>query len=242
MQLIDGRLIYSATDLVGFIECGHLADLNRAVAEGHLEPPREKDAVLDRVEQRGVEHEQRFLEHLREDRAGLQVVDILDDIAHLPYRERLQRGAVATLAAMRAGADVLYQAVLMDDRRQGYADFLRRVETPSNLGAWSYEVWDTKLARHAKASAVLQLCMYSEMVTAIQGTAPVKMHLALGGVKGEEVSYRVTDFAAYYRSVVRAMEAYLDGGAPSFPVASAPEPVEPSPKSQAWPVTTPPSR
>ena len=226
MQLIDGRLIYSATDLVGFMECTHLADLNRAVAEGHLETPREKDAVLDRVEQRGIEHEQRFLEHLREDRAGLHVVDILEDIEHLPYRERLQRGAAATLAAMHAGADVIYQAVLMDDRRQGYADFLRRVEAPSNLGAWSYEVWDTKLARHAKASAVLQLCMYSEMVTAIQGTPPVKMHLALGGVKGEEVSYRVTDFAAYYRSVVRAMEAYLDRGEPSFPVASAPEPVE----------------
>ena len=226
MQLIDGRLIYSATDLVGFIECGHLADLNRAVAEGHLEPPREKDAVLDRIAQRGIEHEQRFLEHLREDRDGLRVVDILDDIDHLPYRERLQRGAAATLEAMRSGADVIYQAVLIDGRRQGYADFLRRVEMPSDLGAWSYEVWDTKLARHAKASAVLQLCMYSEMVAAIQGTPPVQMHLALGGVKGEEVSYRVTDYAAYYRSVVRAMETYLDRGEPSFPVASAPEPVE----------------
>lgn len=226
MQLIDGRLIYSATDLVGFMECAHLADLNRAVAEGHLEPPREKDAVLDRVAQRGIEHEQRFLAHLREGRDGLHVVDILEGTDQLPYRERLERGAAATLEAMHTGADVIYQAVLMDDRRQGYADFLRRVETPSNLGAWSYEVWDTKLARHAKASAVLQLCMYSEMVAAIQGRPPVHMHLALGGVQGEEVSYRVTDYAAYYRSVVRAMEAHLDRGAPSFPVASAPEPVE----------------
>ncbi len=225
MQLIDGRPIYSATDLVGFLECGHLADLDRAVAEGHLDPPLEQDPVLERVAQRGMEHEQRFLEHLRAE-GDPRVVDILDGIGHLPYRERLERGAAATLEAMRGGADVIYQAVLMDGRRQGYADFLRRVETPSALGPWSYEVWDTKLARHAKASAVLQLCMYSEMVAAIQGTPPLEMHLALGGVKGEEVSYRVTDYAAYYRSVVRAMEAYLDRGEPSFPVASAPEPVD----------------
>ena len=53
----------------------------------------------------------------------------------------------ATLQAMRDGVDVIYQAVLLGDRRLGYADFLRRVEKPSDLGAWSYEVWDTKLAR-----------------------------------------------------------------------------------------------
>ena len=71
-------------------------------------------------------------------------------------------GRDATLSAMRDGAHVIYQAVLFDGRRLGYADFLRRVEQNSNLGSWSYEVWDTKLARHAKASAVLQLCMYSD--------------------------------------------------------------------------------
>ena len=30
MQLIDGRPVYSATDLVGFLECRHLANLERA--------------------------------------------------------------------------------------------------------------------------------------------------------------------------------------------------------------------
>ena len=62
--------------------------------------------------------------------------------------------------------------MLFDNRKLGYADFLRRVERPSDLGPWSYEVWDTKLARHAKASAVLQICMYSEMVGALQALSP----------------------------------------------------------------------
>ena len=127
---------------------------------------------------------------------------------------------------MRDGADVIFQAVLFDGRRFGYADFLRRVERPSNLGEWSYEVWDTKLARHAKASAVLQLCLYSDMVSVAAGSASrSEMHLALGGIQRETVSFRVADYAAYYRLVAREFEAFLDSGE-VFPVEGTPEPVE----------------
>ena len=112
MQVIDGRLIYSATDLVGFLECGHLANLNRAVAEGHLEPPREKDPVLDRIAQRGIEHEERFLAGLQADDAALEVADILEGIGRdLPYGERVRLGADATLEA--AGL-VASQEVVVD--------------------------------------------------------------------------------------------------------------------------------
>ena len=156
------------------------------------------DPVLDRIAQRGFEHEKRFREELI--RNGLSVVEIPHD-ATLPRAEQVVRGREATLVAMREGADVIYQAVLFEGRCLGYADFLRRVEQPSELGPWSYEVWDTKLARHAKASAVLQLSMYSEIVKALQGRAPEEMHLALGGVMREKISLRVADYAAYYRSV-----------------------------------------
>ena len=180
------------------------------------------DPVLDRIAQRGVEHEQRFLESLRGD--GVTVVEV-EPSESLPYYERAIRGRDETLEAMRNGADIIYQAVLFDDRRLGYADFLRRVEQPSHLGEWSYEVWDTKLARHATASAVLQLCLYSDMVQKLQGRQPDEMHLALGGVQRETVSFRVADYAAYYRLVAREFEAFLDGE-PAFPVETQPEPVE----------------
>ena len=39
MQQINGRLVYSATDLVGFLECRHLANLGRAAVAGHLARP-----------------------------------------------------------------------------------------------------------------------------------------------------------------------------------------------------------
>ncbi len=40
---------------------------------------------------------------------------------------------------MRAGAEVIYQATFARDGWRGRADFLVRVDEPSDLGAWSYE-------------------------------------------------------------------------------------------------------
>ena len=222
MEYTKGSITYSATDLVGFLECGHLTSLERAALSGHLERPMRADPVLDRIAQRGQLHEERFLESLLSD--GLTTVKLELDY-DLPRGERLARGRDETLAAMRTGVDVIYQALLFDGRRLGFADFLRRVEQPSGLGDWSYEVWDTKLARHAKASAVLQICMYSDLLGDYQGQAPSQMHLALGGVKGETVSFRLADYSAYYRMVAREFETVLES-TPDYPPITAPEPVE----------------
>ena len=131
MQLIEGRLVYSATDLVGFLECRHLANLECAATEGHLPRPMRADPVLDRIAQRGIEHEARFLEGLGVE--GRTVVEV-ERHGAFSAAERVTRGRAATLEAMQAGTDVIYQGVLFDDRRLGYADFLRRVERPSDLG------------------------------------------------------------------------------------------------------------
>ena len=222
MEKIDDHLTYSATDLVGFLECGHLTSLDRAAAWGHLERPARADPVLDRIEERGRLHEERFLNSLVSE--GFRLVNLETD-PDLPRTQRLAKGRQETLDAMQAGVDVIYQAVLFGGRRLGFADFLRRVERPSALGPWSYEVWDTKLARHAKASAVLQLCMYSDLLAGYQELVPAEMHLALGGVSGETVSFRVADYAAYYRMVARELEAAMDATG-VYPVATEPAPTE----------------
>ena len=133
MQNVDGRLVYSATDLVGFLECEHLANLERAAAAGHLPRPIRADPLLDRIAQRGELHEERFLESLHAE--GVTVDEVEPDQV-LPPGQRIVQGRDATLAAMRKGAGAIYQAVLFDGRRLGYADFLRRVEAPSALGPW----------------------------------------------------------------------------------------------------------
>ncbi len=221
MRSHAGRIVYSATDLVGYLECGHLSRLDLARAAGLIAAPFVDDPVLDRIAKRGELHEHRFLDSLVKN--GQAVTEVpLDE--SLSYEERLESGRKATLAAMRAGDEVIYQAVLYDGRRIGFADFLHRVERPSSLGCWSYEVWDTKLARHAKASAVLQLCMYSDLVEQIQDMAPESMHLVLGGIARETVSFRVADYAAYYRYVAALFEAFLQTEPVAVPT-SLPDPV-----------------
>ena len=223
MQLIDGRPVYSATDLVGFLACEHLTNLERAALAGLVERPMRVDPELDRVVKRGFQHEQRFLDDLRAE--GLSVQEI-----HVPEGDRgtgYRAAAEATVAAIRAGAAVIYQAAFFDGRWLGFADFLRRVETPSQLGPWSYEVWDTKLARHTKGSAVLQLSLYSELLALLQGLRPELMHVALGGSARDVDHLRVADYAAYVRTIRRQFEAFTDGAtAPEYPPATRPDPVE----------------
>lgn len=49
----------------------------------------------------------------------------------------------------------MYQATFQEGEWGGRADFLVRVDQPSDLGSWSYEVVETKLARSTKARAVI---------------------------------------------------------------------------------------
>ena len=224
MQLIDGRPVYSATDLVGFLACEHLTNLERAALAGLVKRPMRVDPELDRVVKRGLQHEQRFLDGLRAEGLGVEAVHVPEGDRGSGYRA----AAEATVAAMRAGTAVIYQAAFFDGRWLGFADFLRRVDTPSELGPWSYEVWDTKLARHTKGSAVLQLSLYSEQLAALQGLRPELMHVALGGSARHVDHLRVADYAAYVRTIRRQFEAFTEGAtaAPEYPPATRPDPVE----------------
>ena len=107
---------------------------------------------------------------------------------------------------MRDGADAIVQASLGQDQWIGRADVLLKVPEPSELGNWSYEVVDTKLAQETRGGTVLQLCLYSDLVAAVQGRAPSLMHVVRPGPGFPRESFRYEDFAAYYRFVRRRLE------------------------------------
>jgi hypothetical protein len=67
MQLIDGQSIYSATDLVGYQACEHLAALERAALAGLVPVPNRRDHELEIIQKRGFEHEQRSLLEVHEE-------------------------------------------------------------------------------------------------------------------------------------------------------------------------------
>jgi hypothetical protein len=150
MQQLDNRLILSATDLINYLECPHLTHLDMEVAIGRmqLEPTRTDATAL--LARKGDEHEQTYLAQLRADGHEVVVIESVPSLDGSLDRESergldgLRLGAARTIEAMRAGAELIYQGVLFDGVRwRGYSDFLQRVERPSELGSFSYEVADT---------------------------------------------------------------------------------------------------
>ncbi|HEX5241570.1 MAG TPA: TM0106 family RecB-like putative nuclease [Candidatus Limnocylindrales bacterium] len=225
MQLIDGQPVYAATDLVGFLACRHRFGLERAALADLVRRPERNDPEIELIRKRGFEHEARYRAEL--EAARRHVLEIEPDASETDAGARLRAAAAATEAAMRDGADVIYQATFFDGRWRGHADFLLRVDEPSALGAWSYEVADTKLARRVKGSAVLQICSYVDLLTPIQGIEPAMLHVVLGGSTRTIERLRVADYMAYYRQVKAAFEAEAGGEVAVYPVtATYPDPVE----------------
>ncbi len=212
----DGTLVVSATDLVGFLACDHLATLELGRVEGRWErPPEREDPEVVLLQQHGDAHELAYLEALRT--SGLTVHAVDREALRTP--DDLRAAERETLEAMRAGVDVVYQATFFDGRWRGHADFLLKVDRPSALGDWSYEVADTKLSLGVKGSAVLQVCVYSERLATLQGLSPERVHIVTGD--GRTHPLRLEDYAAYYREVKRRFEARLlvglDGGPATYP-------------------------
>ena len=112
------------------------------------------------------------------------------------------------------------QNALLGERWRGHADFLERVDRPSGLGSWSYEVADTKLARRVKPYFLVQLCFYSQLLERLQGTAPEWTHVVLGSKARE--SFRLAEFSAYYRRLQDRFLRVLEAGANG----TYPDPVE----------------
>jgi predicted RecB family nuclease len=208
MHIVAELLRLSATDLANHLGCAHLSNLNLAVAQGRARrPARRDDPVAMLLEQRGREHERAYLTRLRE--RGGTIVEIVD----APGLDR----TTETLAAMRAGADVIYQAPLAGGRWYGRADFLQKVPAPSALGEWSYEVIDAKLATETRAGTILQLNVYSELLAALQGAQPARAYVVAPHHDFTPEPYRLAEYAAYYRLVKRRLEAALDAAPPTYP-------------------------
>jgi len=207
----------TATELSNFLECSHRAGLDTLVREKKLERPGESELERRLLAKRGTEHERAVLAHYEEQ--GLEIVTI----ASAPDAEARERAARETYEAMQRGASVIYQGALRDGDWFGRPDFLlRRAGNASGRWPHHYEVVDAKLAREAKAAAVLQLCSYAEHLAVVQGVEPEFFYIAPGGTERAPIRLRVADYAAYYRAVRAKFEAFTRGELPE----PYPEPVE----------------
>jgi predicted RecB family nuclease len=215
MKSVSGQLRLSASDLSNHLACIHSTTLDYEVAGGTREAQKWRSPDLWVLQERGLLHEKAYIAHL--EAKGLLVEDLRVAAAD-------QMAAEVTRASMFSGVDVIVQPSFILDRWYGRADVLRRVETPSNLGAWSYEVYDCKLSAETKGGTILQLSLYSEMVAAVQGLMPSKMYVVPPSETFEAETYRVLDYGAYYRFIKAGLEHSVDEHEEKL--VSYPEPVD----------------
>lgn len=188
MQLIAGHKRFSASDLVNFSACVHLTHLDMVNLETPLPKAVDSEEMV-LIQDKGFAHEARYWEHLKSTQS-----DAVDLTAAGTTND--QKFA-ATVQALTGGAQVVFQATLLEDPWVGHADFLVRVDRPSRLGDFSYEVADTKLARTSQAKFLVQLCLYSDMLARVQGVMPQHMHVVLGD--GRKETFLVDDYLRYFR-------------------------------------------
>ena len=194
MRILGQQIRLSASDLSNHLACRHLTTLELQVARGERTAPDWAAPDLKVIQELGLRHEKAYLAHLLAQ--GLKV----ENLGHIDHKEE-ERLLAETLELMERGAEVIAQGALSDGEWFGRPDVLRRVAKPSKRWAWSYEVADTKLARETKATTILQLSLYSDLLKQIQGTLPEFLWVVPPGEGYAGEKYPVLEYAAYYRHV-----------------------------------------
>jgi uncharacterized protein len=199
------NVIYSASDLAAASRCEYALLREFDARLGRGPGVAVEDELLTRTAALGDEHEQRRLRALREEFGDAVVV-----IGRPAYTvEALTAAATATQRAITNGAPVVYQATMFDGRFVGFADFLVR-------DGQHYRVTDTKLARSAKVTALLQLAAYADTLSRAGIPVAPEAELVLGN--GAAVRYRIDELIPVYLEqrgrLQRLLDEHYASGAP----------------------------
>ena len=213
------RIVTSASDLTAASMC-EFAFLRRVDAKlgRNIEVPPDDDPMLARAARLGDAHEERTLEAYRA-RLGKGAVGAAGGVVEIPRPDSMSEAALLavaerTRAALRGRADVVFQATFFEPRIEkatrerggegpgsggeldigfvGFADFLRL--EPDG----AYEVQDTKLARRAKVTALMQLTAYAEQIERLGVPVADEAVLILGD--GVRSRHRIADIAPVFRA------------------------------------------
>jgi predicted RecB family nuclease len=208
MFRLGGQLVFGPTDLTKAVECEFALLRNLDVLLGRVARPEQAtDPMLERTARLGIAHESRVLAEFQErfgsyDRlTGRGVYTVARPNGADPCAP--EAAAKQTLAILRSGADVVYQAAFLRGRFNGYADFVVRED-----GTDRYAVYDTKLARHAKVTALLQLAAYAEELVAQDIPLGREVYLLLGD--GTTFSQDLADLLPVYRERRARLETIVD--------------------------------
>lgn len=193
-------LVFSASDLVAASECEYRT--LRALDEKLGRSPK-ADFLPDEMQARagklGDVHEHKVLDKLIAEYGtwdasrGTGVYSVERGTTD---RADLTSKHLETTLALQSGADVVFQATFFDGEFLGYADFLVK-EGASGEAPGRYAVWDTKLARHAKVGALLQLAAYGDQLIKLGLDPAPRVTLVLGNL--ERSIHSLADLLPVYR-------------------------------------------
>ena len=205
--LDDGRLVLSASDLTAAAACEFAVLRELDARLGRIEVERlPADPMLARVAALGSQHEHAVLAEYTE-RFGTW--DGSRGVATIARPGRHEYDVLAvlvdkrdeTLALLTAGADVVYQGAFFDGDFVGWADFLVR-------HGHTWQVQDTKLARHAKVEALLQLAAYADQLQRAGIEVSEEVVLLLGS--GVASRHRTIDLIPVYRQRMDRLRTLVD--------------------------------
>ncbi|MEN0085465.1 MAG: TM0106 family RecB-like putative nuclease [Leifsonia sp.] len=189
MFLLDGVIVTSASDLTEASKCEFAFLRTLDVKLGRLEKTEEiEDPMYVRSSRMGDEHEHRILERYRE-RFGAGVAEI--ERPPQLTAESLAEAVRRTSEAFERGAEVVFQATFFDGSFVGFADFVVR------LPDGRYRVQDSKLARSARVTALLQLAAYAEQLRRMGVDVDDTVELLLGD--GSVSEHHLSDIEPVYR-------------------------------------------
>ncbi|MEV4777327.1 TM0106 family RecB-like putative nuclease [Microbacterium sp. LWH12-1.2] len=208
------RVIWSASDLKAAAECEFAwcraldAKLGRVPA---VEEP--VDATLARAARLGDVHEQNVLERYIDDLGDARVHRV-DKVSSVDAAA-LAAAVAETGQALRSEALVVFQAAFATPEFVGFADFLRRDDD----GRW--RVQDSKLARKARVTALMQLAAYVDQLDRLGVPRSDEVDLILGD--GSLSTHAVDDLLPLFqvrRARLRALIAdrRIEDGAAGAPL------------------------
>ncbi|MBZ5503825.1 MAG: TM0106 family RecB-like putative nuclease [Acidobacteriia bacterium] len=155
--------------------------------------------------------------------------EVVADLAYeMPREVTLEDRALSTLQLMRAGAERIYQGVLLQPNESGIPDLLEKVPGNSRLGDYFYKPVDIKSGSGYKDEAKgilrtdygMQLYHYGLLLQAVQGTFPPEAEILNRDRK--RILYPFDQFSAAYQETLAEIRL-LTAGAKSDEPALASE-------------------
>lgn len=190
----QGRLVFSASDLTSATEClwASVRKIDKKLGFEIEIPSEVEDGMLVRTGELGNMHEARQLERYK-NQFGDQVVE-LDRPDYGSNKETLEEQMLElsrlTRQALESKKQVIFQGTFYDGVFQGFADFLVLQDDGT------YAVFDTKLARKAKITALVQIAAYADQLRKWQIPVSNQAHLILGD--NSVSSHNLSDITPLY--------------------------------------------